>query len=63
MEFPVMAHAESNRSSSLDPNAESVGPARSAYASPRLLKLDLTETEGLSGGNQDGIGAGGSDPI
>ncbi len=61
MEFPVMAHAESNRSSSLDPNAESVGPARSAYASPRLLKLDLTETEGLSGGNQDGIG--GSDPI
>ena len=49
-----MAQAEPNRSHSLDPNAASVEPARSAYASPRLLKLNLAETEGAFGVGGDG---------
>jgi hypothetical protein len=57
-----MAHAESNRSPVRTGDAETPAPARSAYSSPRLLKLDLTATQGSTGGSTDGI-AGGSIPL
>ncbi len=62
MELPVVPNTDSNRAPVQTRDAETPAPARSAYASPRLLKLDLTETEGSTGGNQDGIAGGGSIP-
>ena len=54
MEFPVMAHAESNRSPAPTSDTETAAPARAAYLIPTLRKLDFRQTEGPVG-----IGAGG----
>jgi len=49
-----MAHAESNRSPSPTRDGENAEPTRAAYQTPRLTKLNLTETEGSSGLGGDG---------
>ncbi len=54
-----MAHAESNRSPSPARDSETAEPTRAAYRIPKLLKLDLKETEGLGGSGADGLGQSG----
>ena len=54
MEFPVMAHAESNRSPAPTSDTETAAPARTTYRIPTLRKLDLRATE-----RAVGTGAGG----
>ncbi len=54
-----MAHAESNRSPSPARDSETAEPTRAAYRIPKLLKLDLKETEGLGGSGADGASQSG----
>jgi hypothetical protein len=49
-----MAHAESNRSPALTQDTDPAASPRFRYAAPRLLKVDLAETEGGGGPDLDG---------